>query len=255
MSNFWKEKTYRPENEGYGLFSTEYFLVLAIAMIIVVAAILFFGKKRQNEKERLCRIFAWVPLGMEIVKFIVLFSQGCYTSNYYPIGFCSLVAYLYPIYAYTKNDNLKKAVRCIICMVMLPSGLVTLFFPNWIGHYRLLSYFSLHSYIWHMIMVIYPIWTWQKDRKKLYVRDMVRGDSVIILLIPVIVLINKYCGTNYWFLSEPTDNHPLASVYRTAGPGGYFAVFVIIGVTIACLFGLLQNVLFMKFLSKNPSDQ
>ena len=139
MSNFWKEKTYRPENEGYGLFSTEYFLVLVGAMVIVVAAILLFGRMKQNQKEKLCRIFAWVPLGMEILKFIVLFSQDCYTSNYYPIGLCSLVAYLYPIYAYTNNDKVKKAVRCIICMGMFPAGLVTLLFPNWIGHYPLLS--------------------------------------------------------------------------------------------------------------------
>ena len=52
MRNFWKEKTYRPENEGYGLFSTEYFLVLVGAMVIVVAAILLFGRMKQNQKEK-----------------------------------------------------------------------------------------------------------------------------------------------------------------------------------------------------------
>ena len=250
MGIFWKEKTYRPEKEGYELFSTEYFLVLVVMMFIVAAAVIFFQRRDQKQKEKLCRILAWVPLGMEIVKFIVLFSQGCYTSNYYPIGFCSLVAYFYPVYAYTKSEKVKKAVRCIICMLMLPSGLATLLFPNWIGYYRLLSFFSLHSYIWHVIMVIYPIWTWQKDREKLYFRDMVRGNSFIVILIPVIVFINQSFGTNYWFLSEPTDNHPLSPVYRTAGKGGYFAAFVLIGAAISCLFGFLENMVYTRLQKK-----
>ncbi|SEQ21530.1 Uncharacterized membrane protein YwaF [Lachnospiraceae bacterium RM5] len=250
MSIFWNEKKYRPENDGYGLFSTEYFLVLLGILVIAIVAVIIFGKKDKKSKEKIIKIFAWVPLVMEILKFIVLFSQGCYTSNYYPIGFCSLVAYLYPIYAYAKNEKIKRAMRCVICMVMLPSGFVTILFPNWIGHYRLLSYFSLHSYIWHVLMIIYPIWTWQKDREKLYFMDMVRGDSVIVILVPVIVLINKIFGTNYWFLSAPTDNHPFAPIYNTAGEVIYFAVFILAFALVACIFGILENILIMRLLKE-----
>ena len=249
MGDFWKEKTYLPEHAGYAMFSVQYFLALALTVLVIVAAVALFGRLDQKRKERLCRIFAWVPLAMEILKFIVLFSQGCYTPNYYPIGFCSLVIYVYPVYAHAVRERVRNTARCIICMGLLPAGLAALVFPNWIGHYRFLSYFSLHSYLWHAIMLFYPVWTWQKDRGKLRHRDMLPGYVIVLALVPVVGLINGRFGTNYWFLAAPTDNHPLAGVYHAAGAGGYFALLVLLGVTVAYLFGLIQNLLVPRLLS------
>ena len=253
MGNFWKEKTYLPENAGYALFSAEYFWALALTVLVIAAAVFLFGRQDPKRRDRLCRVFAWVPLGMELLKFIVLFPQGCYSSNYYPIGFCSLVIYIYPVYVCAASVNIRKAARCIICMGMFPAGLAALLFPNWIGHYPFLSYFSFHSYIWHAIMLFYPIWTWQKDRERFRFRDVLHGYIAVMILVPFIFLINRKFGTNYWFLSAPTDKHPLAGVYHAVGAGAYFAVLVVIGMVIPCIFGLIQNALIPRLLSKERS--
>ncbi len=250
MGNFWKEKTHLPENTGYALFSAEYFLALALTVLVIVAAVIYFGRQNKKRQDALCRVFAWVPLGMELLKVIVLLPQGCYTPNYYPIGFCSLVIYLYPVYACTASEKVRRVARCIICMGMLPAGLAALLFPNWIGSYPFLSYFSLHSYLWHAVMLFYPMWTWQRDREKLQVQDIIYGYIAVMILVPFIFFINRRFGTNYWFLSEPTDNHPLAAVYRAVGAGAYFAVLVLLGMTIPCIFGLIQNALIPRLLSK-----
>ena len=250
MGDFWKEKTCLPERAGYALFSAKYFLALALAVLVMAAAVAAFGRQDQKRKETLCRVFAWVPLGMEILKFIVLLSQGCCTPNYYPLGFCSLVIYVYPVYVLAKNDGVRRAARCILCMGTLPAGLAALLFPNWIGDYRFLSYFSLHSYIWHTLMLIYPLWTWQKDRETFRFRNIAQGYAAVLILVPFIILINRRFGTNYWFLSEPTANHPLAAVYHAVGAGAYFAVLVLIGMVIPALFGLLENALIPRLLPK-----
>ena len=250
MGDFWKEKTYLPPEQGYALFTAKYFFVLALAVLVIAAAIAAFGRVDQKQKDRLCRVFAWVPLGMEILKFIVLLAQGCCTPNYYPIGFCSLVIYVYPVYACARNKDVREAARCIICMGMLPAALFALLFPNWIGHYRLLSYFSLHSYIWHVLMLIYPAWTWQKDREKLRGRNIAQGYAAVLILVPLIVWLNSRFGTNYWFLAAPTDNHPFAPVYHAVGAGAYFAVLLVIGVIIPYIFGLLENRLVPRLLEK-----
>ncbi len=255
MGDFWKEKTYQPEHAGYAMFSAKYFLALALTLLVIGAAVAAFGRQDQKRKDRLCRAAAWVPLGMEILKFIVLLSQGCCTPNYYPLGFCSLVIYLYPIYACAGNADVRRAARCIICMGTFPAGLAALLFPNWIGDYRFLSYFSLHSYIWHAFMLIYPIWTWQRDRETFRMRNIVQGYAAVLILVPFIVLINKRFGTNYWFLSEPTANHPLAAVYHAVGAGGYFGVLVLVGMVIPAVFGLLENLLIPRLLPKAGSGE
>ena len=241
MGNFWKESAFQPENAGYALFSAEYFGALALTLLAAAAAIWLFARADSRRRARLCRIFAWVPLGMEVLKFIVLLAQGRCAPNYYPIGFCSLVIYLYPVYAHAAHAAVRRTARCIICMGMLPAGLAALLFPNWIGHYPFLSYFSLHSYVWHAIMLFYPFWTWQKDREKLHLRDIFCGYVSVLLLVPVIFLINSRFGTNYWFLARPTDNHPLAALYHAVGAGTYFAVLLLIGIAIPAVVGLLEN--------------
>ena len=80
-----------------------------------------FARADSRRRARLCRIFAWVPLGMEALKFIVLLAQGRCAPNYYPIGFCSLVIYLYPVYAHAAHAAVRRTARCIICMGMLPA--------------------------------------------------------------------------------------------------------------------------------------
>ena len=241
MREFFLEKTYLPANEGYAMFSIKYFAILLLMLLIGTASIIFFSRQEEKRKEKLCRVFALVPAGMEILKFIILFSQGVYTPNYYPIGFCSLVTYIFPVYAFAKNRTVRNVARGLICMAMLPSGLLALLFPNWIGHYRFLSYFSLHSYLWHLLMVVYPFWTWLKDRERLRTINLIQGAIVFSPLIPIIVVINRVFGTNYWFLVEPTDNHPFASLYQVGGGGVYFAVLVILGYAVAGIFITLQN--------------
>ena len=99
-------------------------------------------------------------------------------------------------------------------------------------------------------MLFYPFWTWQTERERFQPRDIVRGYIAVMILVPFIFLINRYFGTNYWFLAAPTDNHPFAAVYHTVGAAAYFAVLVLIGMTIPYLFGLLQNALIPKLLAK-----
>ena len=250
MGGFWGEKTYLPENAGYPIFSVRYFLFLGLALLVAALAVFLYGRANPKRKDMLLRVFCWVPLGMEILKTVVLLSQGCFTPNYYPIGFCSLVIYLFPLYVYVPAGRVKAVLRGIICAVMLPAGLVTLLFPNWIGQYPFLSYFSLHSYLWHTLMVVYPIWIWQKEREPLRLRDLAFAFGSILALIPFIVLINSLAGTNYWFLSAPTDNHPLAPIYHAIGAGGYFAILVLVGVAVASLSAWIQNLIIPRCLGR-----
>ena len=255
MGGFWSERTYLPEHAGYPVFSARYFLYLALFLLIAALAVFLYGRAGPKRKALLLRVFAWVPLGMEILKTAVLLAQGCYTPNYYPVGFCSLVIYLYPLYVCIPGGKVRNVLRCVICAAMLPAGLATLLFPNWIGHYPFLSYFSLHSYVWHTLMVVYPIWTWQKERVPLRIWDLWIAFVSVLMLVPVIVLINTFGGTNYWFLSAPTDNHPLAGIYHTVGAGGYFAMIMLVGVAVAALSAWLQDLILPRCLgTKAPSD-
>ena len=255
MENFWKEKKYLPADAGYKMFSGKYFLALFAMLIIMASVIYCFGRLNKKAKEKICRVFAVLPFVMEVIKFIVLFSQDCYTSNYYPIGLCSLIIYIYPVYAFTKNEKVRRAARVLICNVMLPGGIVALLFPNWIGHYPFFSYFSLHSYIWHTLMLVYPVLTWLKDRSKLKMPDIIRGDAVILVFLPVIIFINYKFGTNYWFLAAPTDNHPFAAVYKNAGAGVYFGIFVLVSFLAACLVAWLQNIIMPRFIKEKAQEE
>ena len=255
MGGFWNEKTYLPENAGYSLFSARYFLFLSLCLFIAALAVFLYGRTSEKRKNILLRIFAWIPLGMEILKTIVLLAQDCFTPNYYPIGFCSLVIYLYPLYICIPNGKVREVLRCIICAVMLPAGLVTLLFPNWIGQYPFLSYFSLHSYIWHTHMIVYPLWTWQKEREPLRFRYLAPGFASVLCLIPIIVLINSLAGTNYWFLSAPTDNHPLAPIHHALGTWGYFTILVLVGVAVSSLSAWIQNLFIPRCLKKASTSE
>ena len=254
MADFWKEKSYLTEKVGYSIFSFKYFAVLAVIAIIIAVAIIFFKTRNDKQKLILIRVVSMVPLGMEIMKFIVLVSQNMYVPKYYPLGFCSLVAYVFPIYAFAKNEKVRNTARCIICMSMFPAGIVTLIFPNWIGNYRIFAYMALHSDIWHMLMIIFPIWTWLKDREKMRMPEMILGAVIMIALVPFVVMLNKAWDVNYWFLATPSENHPLAAVYNSIGPIGYFAGCVLLALVVGWTFGILQNAIFRKY-EKNRNDK
>lgn len=143
------------------LFTFEYFnsiLCLIIGFIITVITIIVTTKlvKNKDEKTKLLpvKICFYALLVMEVMKIYYLISRdGGFNANRFPIVFCSIVLYTYPMFCFKKN----KLSDFAMGMSVLPCLISIIFVFLSVGDNDMMqdgkfNIIHFHSVIYHLIM-------------------------------------------------------------------------------------------------------
>lgn len=161
-----------------------YILPLIVSFIFVFLFVFFCTKiyKNQPDEKKLkpIKIIFYSLVILEIWKIFYLITQnGQFEPSRYPLVFCSLVMYAYPLFCFKKN----KFSNVAMAFCVLPSFIVFLMFVAVQWQYEM-SIIQAHSYYYHAAMMAVSIYLMTS---KLYVFKIKDFYSVFLCLFGYVV--------------------------------------------------------------------
>ncbi len=218
-----------PADGGFTLFG-----IVHIGWLIFIAAaicllVYYFRKLPDEEKIKRLRLLSVITLGLEILKDIFLIVKGNMAFSYLPLEMCGLAIFVELFYAFTG----KKFFGEIMCIICMPGAFAALLFPDWTG-YPLLNFIHINSFILHGMLVTVPVIAVLSGMYMPKIRNIYKVYLFLIITVPVIYLINKWQGTNFMFLSYPSNGSPFYGIYEKWGYTTYMIIYAL--VVIVCIF-------------------
>lgn len=249
---FWLEYSLLPAPQGYALFSRKHIGALIVTLAAVSLCLYAFGKWDSHKQTVFLRILAFILPVVELFKTGLLVYEKVYDASYYPLYMCSMGMYLFPLIILLGHSRAGSWLSMVSMLIIIPGSFSALLFPNWIGLYPLFSFFSIYSYLWHGILLLFPLCLFKRGAVKETGLSLPKALAFPLLMMPFIHAADLRFGQNYWFFEYPEANNPFYGIYESYGYPVYFGSFVLMTLimsgTSRILFWILQ-----KWHEKNKS--
>ena len=211
MSKFieWTWGSIEAGDVGPGMFSWFHILWLIIMIVASVVISLTVGKKNNPKYDRIVvLIFSIILVICEVFKQLFWFEfYGYYRFEIFPFQFCTVPIYVSIAASIIRSDKIREICYRFLAFFGIIGGLAVMLIPTAV----LYTYFvamSLHSMIWHSILVIMGVYLivsrgYGKKIKELYVPALMLVGFVILAIIGNILVYKLHLGTPN---CQPGDN-------------------------------------------------
>ncbi|WP_394235075.1 TIGR02206 family membrane protein [Niallia oryzisoli] len=194
----------------FEMFSRSHYIVLAIFLVITLV-IFLKRKKWKTEVWRKIEVGVAISLVLfEITYHVWMYVNGVWKlSRSLPLELCNISLILCVILLLTK----KKIVFEILFFTALLGASQAIFTPALsydFPHFRFFHFFYAHI----MVVWVTLYFTWVKEYRPTF-RSVIKLIVFINLLLPVILLVNKWTHGNYWFLRHKPEG---PSLFDVLGP-------------------------------------
>lgn len=232
---FWMEGNDLPDGIGFGLFTWKHFLALACCAAGIVLLCRCFLKCTREGQETFLRWTAAALLLGNIARDIFLSIKGRMSVEYLPLHLCSFAIFVYLLQAFLPRrfSRFREALGEIGFVLLMPGTICALIFPDW-TRYPLWNFMCLHSFIWHAVLVAYPMMLFLSGRIHPTLRHYWYPILYLCIVTPPTALFNAATGCNYLFIMRPLPNTPQEWLVALMGP--YWRVgyaLVVAGVVLA----------------------
>lgn len=223
---FWLHWKSLPTNAGYAHFSGTHLAALGVIAAILLVSVWTFRRVSDRAKQRWLKAIPLVMTGMEVIKDLLLYAQGRFSDQYLPLQLCSLGVFVFLLAEFLPGNRGRKVLGEIAMMLILPGAIAALLFPNWSPIYPLWNFFSLHSYTWHTLLIMYPLLLLETGVLDLSIRHIYYEILFLCAVVPPILLFDKRFHLNYMFVNWPVKDSPLEWMEQRMGNPGYLAGYV-----------------------------
>ena len=209
---FFLTKETVPEGVGFSTFDTTHLLWLFGAFISIAAAVLVYRRLCDKKRKVMRTVVGILVVLCEIVKDIAVAAIGDFGVGYLPFHLCGISILLIGF------DLIKqtKTVRNFLYYIGIPGAMLALLFPNWTA-LPCVNFFHIHSFIVHLLLVMYPVILVTSGEVKPNIRTMPKCVLLLIgLAIPAYIL-NLIFDTNFMFLMSPETGNPLGLFEKYLG--------------------------------------
>ena len=242
MQYFWYTYHDLPDGVGFAYFGGKHIAALALIAAGIFLGCILFLRLQEKGQTRMLKTIAVITAAGELARDIFLLAVGHMGMEYLPLHLCSLSIAVFLAHAYLKESAFRSALGEICWCLLLPGSLSALLFPNWTA-YPMLTFMSLHSFIWHALLVLYPILLLIGKRIRPVLRHWWYPVVFLLIVTPLIYLFDLRTGYNYFFVLFPSSGTPLMLLYELMGNGwrvGY-ALFVLAVILIFQLLGVFLS--------------
>ncbi len=234
MNSFWRYRTYLPAGTGYAYFSRPHILMLSIITAAVVCTYFWSRRVTAGTRRTVLRIIPVAMTVMEVFKDWLLVVQGADMVGYLPLQLCSLGVVVFYFAAFSQRPRVERFFGEVACVLIAPGAVAALLFPNWNHSYMLWSIFSIHSYGWHTMLLLFPIIYTAEDvmhredgRTTVSIRHIWYSVLFLCVVVPPVMWFDKRFDCNYMFLNWPSKGSPLVWLSDRMGNPGYLVGFAI----------------------------
>ena len=220
-----------PEAAGFALFSPAHLLWLLFCAGLAAGLCLLYKRAGSGKRRRFRRGLGLAVLTLELLRALVLFSQGAYDLGRLPLHLCSMAVFLTFFHGFWGGE-LTGQFLYALC---LPGAAAALLLPDW-RNCPPLCFMSCCGFTLHALTAAYPLML-------LSGRDL-RPDpgsaplclGLLLLLAGPVYLFDILTGTNYMFLNWPPEATPLAWFAFLGRPGSLLGYPLLIAAVWALLY-------------------
>ena len=235
MKYFWLSQFDIPAGSGYPLFGWQHLLCLFFISAAVFFSLRVFSIHGRRFRDTVLKAIPLLLCLLEIWKDSVLIIEGYFSRGFLPLHLCSLGIPLFFMQAYTKSPRWKSILGEISFCLIMPGAAFALLDPDWNSLYPMLNFFNLHSYIWHFLLILFPVLLLYNREIAPAIRHIHYELLFLLAVVPPIYIFDKCFDCNYLFVNWPVPDTPLEIIARYMGNPGYlagYAVFVILCIVI-----------------------
>jgi len=205
------------EYEACGIFTIQHFILVIITIIGVIVALKYTVNKKDVHKIiRNCTILVWF-LEIIIIAFKIAVIGTSNLNEYVPLYYCSLLLYAGALSSFGKG-KLKKVGDVFLATGGIIGGIIFILFPSTsLPTYPMLHLVSIHSFIFHGIMVYLGLLINITEYIKLENKDIKYYSGLIGIICLIAYIVNKIFGSNLMFISENFPGTFIEIIYNLSG--------------------------------------
>lgn len=183
-----------------GMFTLTHIITLIIFLILIGITIYLLKNISVKNLEKLTKITAVIFVCLELIKIICTLVKKDYVLDHYlPLYFCSMFIYALILSGFCKGIFQKMGIAFIASGGII-AGFSFLIFPTTsFMSYPLLHYFSLHSYIYHSMMIILGVLYLLKGKYLFSKKEMIYYLIFCLFFSLIAVGLNIIYDTNFMF--------------------------------------------------------
>ena len=243
MEYFWKQQFDIPEGMGYPLFGTAHLLSVGITLAIVLFKVFSFTQKKKKKQRFILKSIPLFMVFLEIFKDLFLVSVHRFGLGYLPLHVCSIGIFVFLFREFLPWQWAKEVFGEIAFVLIMPASFMALIFPDWTVYYPVLNFINLHSYVWHGLLVLYPLLLYVGGYVKPSVKHIHYIIIFLLIVVPPIYLFDKRFGCNYFFVSHPVPGTPLEWCASFMGNPGYLVGYGLMTlVVILLVYAVCYNI-------------
>lgn len=241
MEYFWVQYEDLPPGLGYGRFSLTHMVTLAALAVLIICGALLFRRLSATQREHVLKVIPFVMLALECAKDLFLLRAGHFSVGYLPLHLCSLGMFVFFLIAFSRTQRWRTIFCEIAVVLILPGSIAALLFPDWAGLYPPLNFMNLYGYLWHGLLVFYPILCLIQRLAHPGIRHVHYVLVFLACIVPPVYLFDRVFRCNYMFVNWPPKGTPLSWIATLTGDNLYllgYAIFAL--VTILLIYAIIE---------------
>ena len=246
MDYFWKQQDDIPSGMGYPLFGIAHILCVFITLSAVAVAIILFRKMNDKRQQSVLKMLPVLMVFLEVCKDLFLISVHRFGISYLPLHICSIGIFVFLLREYLPWIRAKEIFGEIAYVLIMPASVAALTFADWTIYYPVWNFINIHSYIWHGILVLYPLLLLIRKEISPSLKHIHWSVIFLCLIVTPIYLFDQHFGCNYFFVNWPVPNSPLSWCAAFMGNPGYLAGYAVMAVGTIVFVYLCTEIIMKK---------
>ena len=218
---FWKQQDDIPGGMGYPLFGTAHLCSVAVTLLMVAFLSMAVIRLSDRKQWMVLKIIPIFMAALEIMKDGFLISVHRFGIGYLPLHICSIGIFVFLLREYLPWGLAKEILGEISFIIIMPASLAALIFPDWTVYYPVWNFINLHSYVWHGLLILYPVLLRLRGEISPTIRHIHYVLLFLCITVPPTYMFDKHFGCNYFFVNWPVPDSPLSWFADMMGNPGY----------------------------------
>lgn len=226
---------------GFGLFTWKHFAMLAVCVALIAALCRYFLGRTARQQARILKITAVALLLGNLGRDVFLLIRGRMTIGYLPLHLCSFAIFVYLLHAFlpdVQQSRFRAALGEIGFTLLMPGTIWALILPDW-SAYPILNFMSLHSFLWHSVLVAYPLMLLLSGRIHPSICHIWYPIAYLCVVVPPTWAFDIRMNVNYLYVNWPLPGTPLEWFYQTLGKYWRFGYAGLVLACILAVYGII----------------
>ena len=206
--------------EPCGLFTPDHFKLIIITIIVIIIALKKSINKSKEEIKNIikkCTIIIWV-LEAIVISFKIITGGIRNVNNYVPLYYCSILLYAGGLASFAKG-KLRRVGEVFLATGGIAGGLIFILMPTTsLLTYPMMHFVSLHSFLFHGIMLYLGILINVANYITLNIKDIKYYASLVGIICLLAFILNNIFNSNLMFISKNFEEITVINfLYTTTG--------------------------------------